>query len=243
MLTEEEKVRIRAEELFRHEVRQSFRDKKTFWDPLWTFVNSSFGLWVMSTVVVGSIIYFYNDIQSKQASDTLRSENIRKIKTEIFRRLNYVSVMLSEPFELVIDQNAEHGHYKSEAAKELTAYNTHLKMMSESLDAGATNRNLPLIIHVFPEFKERTLNSLLFELKRLEDDAGYKEDISTIQFHVYETLRYLNSNISADIINGPTPGSTGSETLQEEFNLRRRKAYMQLLQAQQNRYFSIDYND
>lgn len=67
-LNPEDKERIRAEEIFREEVRcenqataqkgQSWCKRARGW--VWIHLNSQVGGWLLSTVLVGSVVFFYN---------------------------------------------------------------------------------------------------------------------------------------------------------------------------------------
>jgi hypothetical protein len=52
MLTYAEHLKIRLEEQFRLEVRKQLEEKKSNPSRFWTFFNSSFGLWMMSAILV-----------------------------------------------------------------------------------------------------------------------------------------------------------------------------------------------
>jgi hypothetical protein len=62
MISEEDKRRITEEEVFRLEVRKSLAQEKPpqgTYGVLWTFLNSSLGLWVLSTIVIGCFGWAY----------------------------------------------------------------------------------------------------------------------------------------------------------------------------------------
>jgi len=68
VLTEDDKIRIRDEEVYRSEIRRELDAQKT--KPttrsgqLWGFMQTSLGIWVLSTVVVGLITWGYAQLQS-----------------------------------------------------------------------------------------------------------------------------------------------------------------------------------
>lgn len=70
MLTDADRERIRQEEIFRAEVRSSLEPPSNFRKRCWKLANSAFGIWVLSSIVVGSISWQYSqytDYQEKQA--------------------------------------------------------------------------------------------------------------------------------------------------------------------------------
>jgi hypothetical protein len=58
MLSDEQETRIREEEIFRQEVRNELGSQKPAASPggkFWKFLNSSFALWFLSSVFLGSL--------------------------------------------------------------------------------------------------------------------------------------------------------------------------------------------
>ena len=77
LLNNEEKFRIRMEEMFRHECRQNLesKDKKSSAGKAWSFLNSTLGIWFLSTCVVGLITFLYTEQQEKERAETERKQN------------------------------------------------------------------------------------------------------------------------------------------------------------------------
>ncbi len=162
MLTEEEMDKIKSEEIYRDEIRKKLNenDDKSFGTKSWKFINSSFGIWLLSTVVVGLIVYFYNDNKLKNEIAANNAASIQKLETEISNRLQQFKLALS-------NQEPSKIYYQ----KEELAYMVDGVLISD----GTLAQKKP--IYIFPEYKERTMNSLLYEIGRLTKD---KEQISTI---------------------------------------------------------------
>lgn len=83
MLTDEEKARLRAEETFRDEVRRHLENEKprrTLGARLWDALNSAIVLWLLSSVVVGSLTCYYEDAREDAAA--ARAEAARKAADE-----------------------------------------------------------------------------------------------------------------------------------------------------------------
>lgn len=138
MLTEEEKRRIREEEIFRQEVRLSLEKRtKSKWAKFWAFLNTSFGIWLLSTVAVGLITWGYTQWEENHTKSIENRQLIRKIDLEIAARLSYFEPKLT-------------------SAKNIWDYS----MALAALDNPLTPTGVP--IGVFPEFKQRNLRSLLF---------------------------------------------------------------------------------
>lgn len=86
MLSEEDKQRIREEEIFRAEVQKSLSQpapSKSFSGRLWAFLNTSLGIWVLSTIALGAVGWTYTQWQLSRQN----VEQINKIDIEIEARL------------------------------------------------------------------------------------------------------------------------------------------------------------
>jgi hypothetical protein len=80
MLTEQEKQKIRLEESYRNEVQREFSKEKKI--GVLSFLNSNFGAFILSTVIVGGISFLYN-----QHRDKIEKQQISIIKEE--QSINY----------------------------------------------------------------------------------------------------------------------------------------------------------
>jgi len=87
VLTEEEKAKIKDEETFRFEVRQQLEAKggatKSRKERAWSALNSSFVLWILSSVVLSSLTAGYTVYKNwhAKAEEKIKLEN--KLDTEI----------------------------------------------------------------------------------------------------------------------------------------------------------------
>lgn len=159
MLTDEEKQRIKSEEIYRDEIRKKLNENEQI-SKFWKFVNSSFGIWLLSTVVVGLIVYLYNDSKLQNEISANNAATIQKLETEASNRLQQFKLALS-------NQQASKIYYQ----KEDLVY----MIDGDLVKNGTLSSEKP--IYIFPEYKERTMNSLLYEIERLSVD---KKSISNI---------------------------------------------------------------
>src|SRR5215468_1449797 len=90
MLTDDEKQHLRAEEIFRQEVRreiesriQSPSRRATFWRAL----NTPFVLWVLSSILVASFGWAFSTFQASRDAKSRNLESSRKLDTEIANRI------------------------------------------------------------------------------------------------------------------------------------------------------------
>lgn len=87
-LTLEETEKIRAEELVRYQAREEgkklFGSKKTLWNRANEFLNSSLGLWVLSTIVIGFGTFLYKSMEERGA----RRTEADRLEIELRHRLS-----------------------------------------------------------------------------------------------------------------------------------------------------------
>lgn len=86
MLSEDQMKVIREEEIFREEVRKNIekkRESESQKGGLWRFVNSSFGLWLLSSVVLSFLGFSYGYVQDQRRTKRDAQERISKLQYEI----------------------------------------------------------------------------------------------------------------------------------------------------------------
>lgn len=96
MLTEEKKQEILQEEKFRLQVQQELKTgKKNENDKVWEFLNSNFGIWLLSSVIVGIVTWGYTQATNKMEQLKKYETVIRKYDVEISSRIkDYKSAVL-----------------------------------------------------------------------------------------------------------------------------------------------------
>jgi hypothetical protein len=107
MLDESERAKIRLEEEYRHEVRNKLQETPTKRvGRLWTFLNSSFGLWLLSAICITGLGTLYAQRQSDKAEQLKKLElaqveqlktqqAIERLDSEIGYRLSQIQVRLN----------------------------------------------------------------------------------------------------------------------------------------------------
>jgi hypothetical protein len=94
-LSEFEKLKIRSEEIYRKEVSTILNAKEdsSSRKSLWLFLNSTFGIWFLSTCIIGSISFFYSQQQNKaQAKITMTADSLESA------RKNALSITVLLPY-------------------------------------------------------------------------------------------------------------------------------------------------
>ncbi|HEX8148631.1 MAG TPA: hypothetical protein VF591_15730 [Pyrinomonadaceae bacterium] len=170
MLSEEDRARIKAEEIYRQEVRDDLGRGKGKQSGVWEFVNSSIFLWFLSTVAVGGITYAWTVHQNRVADEraaeqkraeviSARRELIGRLDLEIEGRLSQFLVdvehMVAKPYD------ARYSLAKPFTLEHIRRQWNVMKMPPRYSQASA----------VYPEFAERGIVSLIIELDKLEQEA------------------------------------------------------------------------
>lgn len=89
MLSDEEKERIRAEEIYRKEVQKELIDKpKRSGNVVFSFLDTQHGLFVSSMVVLPFLLWFFAFIQNSYSEYEANQKLIRKIDNEMVYRIS-----------------------------------------------------------------------------------------------------------------------------------------------------------
>ncbi len=184
MLTDNDRERIRAEEAFRHALRQEISQsgpapaKKepepppTLWHKFMAFANTSFGIWALSTVAIGGISTGYQ--------------------------------LVAHHFEMVRQDEARAHRLQSEIANRFD-------QMSEKLLAGRTR---PIVLDTLKEldsgsvkmFDDLVEKNAITLVAQLRDLVGAKEQGQIdLAMPVLRELVLLNQTIRQDGAAGPVP--------------------------------------
>jgi hypothetical protein len=161
-LPEDEKAHIQAEEIFRLDVRKDREAREPVLSEkshVWRILNSSFVLWFLSSVVVGSMATALTKYQAGVAERTRKAETIRRLDAEIAGRLFGARAALCVDRARIA---------KGEPRTPSSIYNFTVAYLDNSV---TTTSGKPLDFSVFPEYKNRTLRSLLFELSSIIDPS------------------------------------------------------------------------
>jgi len=147
MLNEEQKERIREEERFRFETQNKLKSNE---NKLWDFLNSNFGIWLLSSVVLGLITWGYTKISSSIAENS-------KNKTEIIKHIYEVNSRLDTYIKRMSNPKLSSDYYYS----------------NDCIINGQCQDNN---ISIFPEYSNKNIQALLVELSILVP-SGKKKNI------------------------------------------------------------------
>ncbi len=124
MLTEVEAKRIAAEERYRYEIRKSLAEAETpavapvpgkdgFGKKLYEFLNSSVGMWLLSSVVLTGGAAILQQIQHNHEIDQKNRQDLTSHKFEIQHRLDSMTFLLRRAKTVGEAKNALNGVFKS----------------------------------------------------------------------------------------------------------------------------------
>jgi len=184
MLTEEEKSRVRAEEIFRAEILRDLQANKprSNHQRLWTLLNSSFALWFLSSVVLAGLTTAVTYYQAKRGEHLRKAELERRLDTEISGRI----ALARRGAHLDEKRIAQGADYSTQAV-----YNTAQFYLDNSFITGSSHL---YDFSLYPEYQTRTFRSLVFELRSVVDSADRPELTDVLA--VYEKLLDLGSQIN-----------------------------------------------
>ena len=169
MLSDDDKAKIREEEIFRQEIRESLTAGKgeSVWHRFWAIANKPITIWFLATIIVGVASWTFDYVN--QARKLSTSE--KKLDLEIASRLINARVFYlpddylvshishSRPIEQ-IEQEIRRGDLKDLFRDSHGAFDRFQAALDSGTPYGA-----------FPEFKQKSLASLIWELATLRGEA------------------------------------------------------------------------
>ncbi len=181
MLSDLEKEKLKSEEVFRFEVRKSLEVKPKDNSTFWKFLNSSFGIFILSTIIVGGFSFTYKEWQNN-----VRNAETEKIET---REKNNIRNRLRQEtlvrLELIIKLKR--------GAKLYESLNVWIAYWGSSIKY---EKKLPFKYYnsrsLFSKYESWTLFEVLAELNNYEED--------TLSLVIDKTARLMHENF--DYLNG-----------------------------------------
>lgn len=148
-LQDEEKARIRAEEIFRAEVRRELevaRSPASRAGRLWKLANSAFGLWLLSSVALAGLTTIFTAYQNHRTEEMQRTRTEQRIVTEVSNRI--VQALAGLRLDDAGIRNGETFYPKD-------IYNNVVLYLNNSFDRDFS---------IYPEYRQRNFRSLMIEL-------------------------------------------------------------------------------
>ncbi len=181
MLDDGRKIEIEEEEAFRLEVSRKLctGNTRSKGSQIWAVLNSSFVLWLLSSVIVSGITATYAIYQQRQKDASRVEETRRKLDTEILSRIDQALAGLKITAHEV--SSMDYG------AREI--YENVFNVLDNSYLASKPENSRDL--SVIPEFRTRTFRSLVWELRSVVEQSEASELDAVLS--VYEELADLAS--------------------------------------------------
>jgi hypothetical protein len=143
-LSLEEKRRILLEEKYREEVRKALQPEKSKRQRVAEFANSPFAIWLLSSVVLAGLTSLWALIVTMSTTRTAAQARFERVMVEIDYRLT--------TFDRALDRYGREDGFTLIGA---------LSPITDPVHLSGGFAGTP----AFPEFEQRTVNSLLIELK------------------------------------------------------------------------------
>jgi hypothetical protein len=196
MMNDQDKERIRREEIYRQEVRQEIAEsaqRKTFRKRIWAFMNSPLGLWFLSTVAIGMLTWSYSQWQANEAREKEDQQHARRLYMEVVMRIKSVGNLLAN------------------------AQNKEQFFGAMSILDNPTLGNLSFSI--FPQFRNRSVRSLLWELALLDKAKELDRIESAIGAATQISERYQKTALELDSSSDLGEEPISKEEVEEVENL------------------------
>lgn len=214
MLTEEESARIRAEEIIKLKARDEFdtnRPRPPAADRWWAFLNSSFAIWFLSSVILAGLGALFAAHQAHEAQKTHREETVRRLDTEISNRIEMA----------VAGVRVDIGRIEGGARfDEQDTYNSYVHYLDNSFIKDPTSTS---DVSIYSEYRNRGFRSLIFELSTLVDTSERTELRRALQgYEKLSDLASVPSESSGTSHDNPLKATTESSTILQQEIIRNR---------------------
>jgi hypothetical protein len=127
-ITANRQAEIRLEEIYRQEIRASLESDTASRSYLWRFLNSTFGIWLLSAIFISAAGAVYTAWRQASAAEQSRQARIERLDTEISYRLARVLGASREMLSLIKEHDIKADQLESDKdARELAA-NYHIEL-------------------------------------------------------------------------------------------------------------------
>lgn len=169
-----EKEKIKLEELYRVEIRNSLVPSTP--KGIWYYLNSSFGLWFLSTVAIGILSFSYSSVDQKIKNKALKESQIAKLDLEIESRifqLKNITTRIQDSISHISEDNLLHNgalySYQEQTCSEIKCIWRDFKM--------SPKQSLLSFHSIYEEFGDRGIISLISELSSLVETEKEKQEL------------------------------------------------------------------
>lgn len=192
MLNDLEKEKIKAEEIYRLEVRSKIPNQKA---SIWKFINSPFGLWFLSTIAVGFITWGYSILQSKYEQNRIINERVRRLDIEIFERVYAYDVALRS---IVDDKGKNTGVWLKALEARADLLKLYSSLFTEPEPIELSSGVIIPVSNVFEEFSGRSAKGLMVELAQYLPSAEQEQIGRRIDWMEYNYIVFARRGMSVE---------------------------------------------
>jgi hypothetical protein len=169
--------------LRRHDRRTARNETghRVWWAPMWAFLNSSLGLWFLSSVLLSTAVYVYQIWEDGKQQQEMTAQKLEKLNLEIAGRVSQFGTWAR--LNLLHEHN---GRHEFRAGVNETKIEGAIMDLAAAPQSGRDTDRL-YIHEILPDFSTRNLISLYAELnliarKALEEGCHCKIDGNEISF-------------------------------------------------------------
>jgi hypothetical protein len=156
MLDPHYKQRIRAEEIFRDEVRKQLKGPSVATGRVFELLNKPFVIWALSSLILAGVTALYAAWQGHQTEAKKRGDMIEKLDFEIDARF---SQFLESMEDLVAEPHSPAFAFKPSATQE------DIESRLKELKAPPSRNAHGWVVGVYPEFEKTGLPALIMQLR------------------------------------------------------------------------------
>ncbi|MCL6295837.1 hypothetical protein [Jejuia spongiicola] len=161
---------------------------------LWNFVNTKFGIWLLSSAIVGLITFGYTKLSESISNSNSQKKQIVKLDQEIEGRF----------YQLISKQERRRDSINVNFDIEIIPEQETMKEIWFEFKASPKGYYQGLYV-VYPEFSERNIASLIIELSSLVDDKSESEQIKKVAHRILSNellpLKIESSNELSSFLN------------------------------------------
>jgi hypothetical protein len=133
---------------------------------IWNFANSSFGIWLLSSVLLSGAVYLYQTWQDDKHRREITTQRVEQLSLEIAGRLSQFGTWARAN---LLREDSK-GHYQFSSSVDKTAIEKAIGDLAAAPKLGDSGSKLYLH-EVFTEFQKRNLISLYVELNLIVRNA------------------------------------------------------------------------
>jgi hypothetical protein len=184
-MTHNERQKIIEDEILRGDVQQSLKKKSI---GFWEFINSQFGNWILTSVVVGGLSFLINYMVQSNKDEHIKENRIKALDMEIEGRISQFWVHLEK---ISIKQN-DTAYFWSNSIPPDRIHDTLDVFWKAFKNAPCSECKTTIITSIIDEFDKRNIVSLMYELSSLVEKTEAQKIFKSITYITGDGIFYFN---------------------------------------------------